>query len=71
MSNLGTLKEYLPLVGFGNSGENIKHGRFAGAVWTNHPKRFPLVEMHAQIVNSQQRAKALEDATELEYRIHP
>jgi hypothetical protein len=23
MSNLGTLKEYLPLVGFGNSGENL------------------------------------------------
>ena len=47
MSDVSTLKEYLPLVGFGDPGEDIKHGCFAGAVWTNHAKRFPFVEMHA------------------------
>jgi hypothetical protein len=50
MSDLGTLKEYLSLVGFGDPGEDIEHRRFAGAVWTNHTKRFPSVEMHTQIV---------------------
>jgi hypothetical protein len=70
MSNIGTLKKNPPLIGFGDAGENIKHGRFAGAVWTNYPKHFTFIEMHAQIVDSQQRAKALEDTTELEHRAH-
>jgi len=33
-SDIGTRKEYLSLVGFGDSGEDIKYSRFAGAVWT-------------------------------------
>jgi hypothetical protein len=40
VSDIGTRKEYLSLVGFGDSGEDIKHSRFAGAVWTNHAKLF-------------------------------
>jgi hypothetical protein len=52
MSDVGTLKEYLPLVRFGDSGEKIKHRCFAQAVWTNHAQRFPLVEMRAQIVDA-------------------
>ena len=54
MSDLDTLKEYLSLVGFGDPGEDIKHSRFAGAVWTDHAKGFPFVEMHAQIIVSLQ-----------------
>jgi hypothetical protein len=41
MGDVGTLQEYLPSVSFGDPGKDIKHGRFAGAVWTNHTKRFP------------------------------
>ena len=70
MSDLGTLKEYLSLVGFGDPGEDIKHRRFAGAVWTNHAKGFPFVEMHAQIIVSQQRAEAFGDTTEFKNRAH-
>ena len=47
MRDFCALKKYLPLVGLGEPGEDIKHGRFAGAVWTNYAKRFPFVEMHA------------------------
>jgi hypothetical protein len=50
MSDIGTLKENLSLVGFGDAGEDIKHRRFAGAVWTNHTKRFAIVQMHTEIV---------------------
>jgi len=39
-SDIGTRKECLPLVGFGDSGEDIRHSCFAGAVSTNHAKRF-------------------------------
>ena len=70
MSDVGTLKEYLSLVGFGDPGEDIKHSRFAGAVWTNHAKGFPFVEMHAQIIVSQQRAEVFEDTTEFKNRAH-
>src|SRR5215469_12414253 len=63
MSNIGTLKENPSLVSFGDAGENIEHGRFARAVWANYPKHFPFIEMHAQIVDGYQRAKALEDTT--------
>ena len=70
MSKVGTLKENPSLVGFGHAGENIKHGRFARAVRTDYPKHFPFIEMHAQIVDSQQRAKALGDTTEFEHRAH-
>jgi photosystem II stability/assembly factor-like uncharacterized protein len=54
MRDIATLKEYLALVGFGDPGEDIKHRRFAGAVWTNHAKGFSFVEMHAQMIVSQQ-----------------
>jgi hypothetical protein len=36
----------------------------------NHAKRFPLVEMHDQIIDSQQRAEAFGDTTEFEDRAH-
>src|SRR3979411_105595 len=70
MSDVGTVEEYLPLIGFGDPGENVKHGRFAGAVWTDDAERFPIVEMHAQIIDSQQRAEAFGDSTEFESRAH-
>src|ERR1700747_2469938 len=70
MTDIGTLKENLSLVGFGDPGEDIKHSRFAGAVWTNHAKGFPFVEMHAQIIVSQQRAEAFRDPTEFKNRAH-
>jgi hypothetical protein len=70
MSDVGTLKEYLPLIGFGDPGKNVEHGRFTGAVWTNHTERFPIVEMHAQIIDRQQRAEALADTTEFKNRAH-
>jgi hypothetical protein len=41
MSDIGTLKEYLSLVGFGDPGEDINHGRFAGAVWTESRQALP------------------------------
>jgi len=68
MSDLGTLKEYLSLVGFGDPGEDINIVVLPEAVWTNHAKGFPFVEMHAQIIVSQQRAEAFGDTTELESR---
>ena len=70
MRDIATLKEYLALVGFGDPGENVKHGRFAGAVWTDHAECFPIVEMHAQIIDSQQRAEAFGDTTEFQSRAH-
>src|ERR1700745_2613869 len=70
MTDIGTLKENLSLVGFGDPGEDIKHSRFAGAVWTNHAKGFPFVEMHAQIIVSHQRTEAFGDTTEFKNRAH-
>jgi hypothetical protein len=70
MRDIATLKEYLALVGFGDPGEDIKHRRFAGAVWTNHAKGFSFVEMHAQIIVSQQRAEAFGDTAEFKNRAH-
>jgi hypothetical protein len=43
MSDIGTLKENLSLVGFGDAAEDIKHRRFARAVWTDHTNRFASV----------------------------
>jgi len=67
MSDLGTLKEYLSLVGFGGPGEDIEHGRFAGAVWTDHANRYPSLRCMLKLSIASSEPKRLE--TPLSLRI--
>ena len=52
------------------AGDEIEHGRFAGAVRPDHGERLTLLDREGEAVRSPQRAIGLRDAVELEQNCH-